>query len=103
MRGQLAAADKAHLEIQTDISLETFIDVHDEWMLDLVCDIFLLNHLFDFVIIKDFIFSHALHGVVFVCLFIFDKEDFAKATLSNNLYHFVILQALRTQTIATNI
>ena len=72
MCGQLAAANKAHFEIQTDVCLEAFFDVHNERMLDFICDIFLLNYLLNLVIIKDFIFSHAFHGVVFVCLFIFD-------------------------------
>lgn len=92
MAEQFSTFDEVHQEIDSKIILENVVHADNEWMLDIVEDVFLKLQAVKKVLVNDNILSYSFHGVHLLRLSVLNKENFAECSFAKHSLNLEILQ-----------
>lgn len=89
---QLAALNKMHKEVNSDIVLKNILHAHQEGVVDCVQNVLLQIDVFDLVVLQDNIFADTLHREQFFRALMLNQVNFPKRAFSDQLDYFKVLQ-----------
>lgn len=89
---QLTTLDKLHEEVNSELILEDELHVDQEGMLDRIQNIFFQLDVFHLLILQNYIFSNALHGIQILVKLILHQEYLTERTLADQLSKLKVLQ-----------
>ena len=92
MSEELTTFDEVHKEENSDRVLENVLHADDEWVINIVEDIFLKLKRIHLFIFQYDILSDTFHSVNFSSLIMLNLEDFSEGSLANNSNDFEILK-----------
>jgi hypothetical protein len=92
MAEELTTLDKFHKEVNSVIVLEDIFHINQERMVNLAQNIFLELYVFHLLILKNNVFTDALHGIKFARCGVLNKIDFSKGALSDHLPDLEVLK-----------
>jgi hypothetical protein len=88
---QLPALDKFHEEVYSKLVLEHIVHADNERVLNCIKNILFQLDVLILLIIDDYIFSDAFHGVNISCVHILNEVDLAECALANHFHDEKVL------------